>query len=140
MSVVACFLVILQATAFFQRERWITAVVLVATSPFMAYSYKMLLEGHWGGHIYHGWAKGTLLGKLFEVLIFNIVADTWFYWQVSLKCNRALLKRSPAGPCQRTLVPVPPFYQPRERECVCVCVCVCVCATGGATRRPPLLE
>lgn len=69
-----------KATAFFQRERWITAVVLVATSPFMAYSYKMLLEGHWSGYIYHGWAKGTLPGKLFEVLIFNIVADTWFYF------------------------------------------------------------
>jgi hypothetical protein len=30
------------ATSWFQRERWITAVVLMATSPFMAVSYKMV--------------------------------------------------------------------------------------------------
>jgi sterol desaturase/sphingolipid hydroxylase (fatty acid hydroxylase superfamily) len=39
-----------------------------------------VLESKWSNYVYHDWQGGTLFGKLLEVLVFNIVADTWFYW------------------------------------------------------------
>jgi sterol desaturase/sphingolipid hydroxylase (fatty acid hydroxylase superfamily) len=52
-------------------------MVLFLTSPFMALSYKASLEGSFG-KVYH--TEDSLLKTLIEVLLFNMVADTWFYW------------------------------------------------------------
>lgn len=64
-------------SSFFRRERYITAVVLLTTAPFMAVGYKLCLEGY-VGNVYHG--PTTLTSTLMQVVIFNFLADSWFYW------------------------------------------------------------
>lgn len=64
-------------TAFFRRERYITAVVLLTTAPFMAIGYKLSLEGYYG-QVYHG--SSTVWQTVVQVVVFNFFADTWFYW------------------------------------------------------------
>jgi len=61
----------------FRREMCITSMVLFLTSPFMAVSYKAALEGTYG-NVYH--TESSFSKTLVELLLFNIVADTWFYW------------------------------------------------------------
>lgn len=61
----------------FKREMCITSMVLFLTSPFMAVSYKAALEGSFG-RVYH--TESSFLATLMQVFLFNVVADTWFYW------------------------------------------------------------
>lgn len=62
----------------FRREMCITSMVLFLTSPFLAVSYKAALEGSFG-QVYHT-TESSWLKNLLQVLLFNMVADTWFYW------------------------------------------------------------
>jgi len=64
----------------FRREMCITTIVLSFTALFQAFNHKGLLEGKWG-HIYHNEAGlPSIPSILYEVVLFNIIADAWFYW------------------------------------------------------------
>jgi sterol desaturase/sphingolipid hydroxylase (fatty acid hydroxylase superfamily) len=63
----------------FRREAVVSTVGVIATGPYLAFNFKLLMEGKLG-HLYIDWDEQPFWYNMLTPLLYLILSDFWFYW------------------------------------------------------------